>query len=492
MIELNSANPLKGEINVPGDKSISHRAIMLGSLATGTTRIHNFLESADCIATIHCFRKMGIDIEREHHNPVPLSNDNTSRGFFESNATIVIQGKGLHGLTPPEAVLNVGNSGTTARLLAGILAGQPFRSEISGDSSLNSRPMNRIITPLKEMNARITSILGNDCAPLAIGANKEISLTSQTWTGQDDSLETPKKLRGINYHSPVASAQVKSCLLFAGLYADGVTSITEPYLSRNHTELMLKEFGAHIRTTWDKMSKDSKSNFALSYHHEFKTDGSRSQPTAILSPSNSLAAQEIIVPGDISSAAFFIAAGLVVPNSEILIKNVGVNPTRRGILQVCQKMDGNVILGNERVQNGELVADILVKSSLLKGTTIEGEIIPTLIDEIPIIAVMAALAEGQTVIKDASELKIKESNRIDTVVFNLKNMGADIIATDDGLIIHGGKTLNGTLIQSYHDHRIAMAFSIAALVAKGSTKIMDSHCVNVSYPSFFDTLNSLL
>ena len=455
MIEINPVRGLKGEITIPGDKSISHRAIMLGSLAGGTTRIQHFLESADCMATIHCFRKLGIDIEREHHL-----------------APLLIHGKGLYGLTPSDTVLDVGNSGTTARLLAGILAGQSFKSEITGDSSLNSRPMGRIISPLKEMNAMITSISGNNSAPLVIEPKV-------------------RKLKGINHHSSVASAQVKSCLLLAGLYANGITSVTEPYLSRNHTELMLKEYGANIKTTWSETGEHSEHTLTFSCHCKHKKEGQRSLPTAILSPGNPLIAQEILVPGDISSAAFFMVAGLIVPNSEILMKNIGVNPTRSGILKIIEKMGGNITLENERIQNGEPVADILVTTSQLKGVIIEGDIIPTLIDEIPIIAVMANLAEGQTVIKDAKELKVKESNRIDTVVFNLKNMGADIIATNDGMIINGGQKLKGTTIQPYHDHRIAMAFSIAALVAKGSTKIMDSHCVNVSYPNFFDTLTSL-
>ena len=449
MVELNYVKSLKGEITIPGDKSISHRGVILGSIANGVTRINHFLESADCLATIDCLEKMGIEVKRE-------------------KSQILVYGRGMGGLHAPGDTLEVGNSGTTARLLTGILAGQPFPSKISGDTSLNRRPMNRILTPLKQMNACVSSVMGNNCAPLVV---------------------KPSLLKGIHYHSPVASAQVKSCILLAGLYAKGTTSVTEPFLSRNHTELMLKEFGANIRTLWDKTNSLSPSN-------TFKVEGIENspshQPTAILTPGEALHGNEIHVPGDISSAAFFIVAGLIVPNSEVLIKNVGVNPTRSGILKICQKMGGNVTLENKRIQNGEPVADISVKSSSLKGIKIEGEIIPTLIDEIPIIAVMAALAEGQTVIKDARELKVKESNRIDTVVLNLKNMGADIVATEDGMRINGREELKGTLIQPYYDHRIAMAFSIAALVAKGSAKIMDSHCVNVSYPNFFDTLHSLL
>jgi 3-phosphoshikimate 1-carboxyvinyltransferase len=302
------------------------------------------------------------------------------------------------------------------------------------------------------MNARVVSIRGNNCAPLAIGPVQEISPTKQSG------------LVGIHYHSPVASAQIKSCILLAGLYGDGETSVTEPALSRNHTELMLKEFGGDIKT---------------------------SHLTATLTPGKPLYSQEINVPGDISSAAFFIVAGLIVPNSEILIRNVGVNPTRCGIIEVCQRMGGDITLENRRSECGEPVADILVKTSSLKGITIEGDIIPTLIDEVPIIAVMATMASGETIIIDAAELKVKETNRIETVVTNLRHMGSNIIPTDDGMIISGGKPLTGASIQSHMDHRIAMAFSIAALVAAGYTKILDSHCVDVSYPNFFETLKSI-
>ena len=448
MIELSAVESLKGEITIPGDKSISHRGIMLGSIANGETTISNFLEGADCLATIDCFRKMGVEIKRE-------------------KSQVLVHGKGFNGLSSPKDILEVGNSGTTARLMAGILAGQSFKSTLSGDASLNSRPMGRIIEPLKQMNAGVSSVMGNNCAPLVI---------------------EPSLLKGIHYHSPVASAQVKSCILLAGLYAKGETSVTEPFLSRNHTELMLKEFGANVRTAWGNTSTSAPSGSPCV--DESKNNGSHN-PTAILVPGGTLQGQDINVPGDISSAAFFIAAGLIVPRSEILIKNVGVNPTRSGILQVCKMMGGKLTLENERTQCGEPVADILVKTSTLKGVTIEGEIIPTLIDEIPMIAVMAAMAEGETIIKDAAELKVKETNRIQAVAHNLKNMGADITPTDDGMIIRGGKPLYGASIQTYFDHRIAMAFSIAALVASGNTKILDSHCVEVSYPNFFETLMQL-
>ena len=429
-MELAGIQGLKGTVSVPGDKSISLRCIMFGSIAYGTTEIHNFLKGADCLATIRCFQSMGINIEETDH-------------------TITVHGKGLHGLSAPLNILDVGNSGTTTRLLSGILAGQKFESKLSGDESLNSRPMKRIIEPLTMMGANISSILRNGCAPLYIA---------------------PGNLHGIHYDSPVSSAQVKSCILLAGLYAEGETSVTEPSLSRNHTELMLKEFGADIRTL-----------------HSL----SGTEATAYIKPYPKLYGQKIVVPGDISSAAYFIAAGLIVPDSEILIEHVGINPTRSGILKVCEDMGGDITLLNERCEAGEKIADILVRTSSLHGITIEGDIIPTLIDEIPIIAVMAAVADGTTVIKDAAELKVKETDRIETVTDNLKAMGCNVTPTEDGMIITGG-TLHGASIHTLLDHRIAMAFSIAALVADGTTKILDSKCVDVSYPTFYDTFEQLL
>lgn len=429
-MELCGITGLKGTVSVPGDKSISHRGIMFGSIADGTTEIHNFLPGADCLATIRCFRALGIEIEQE-------------------GSTVTVHGKGLHGLSAPSHILDVGNSGTTTRLLSGILVGQPFESKLSGDESLNSRPMKRIIDPLTQMGADISSILHNGCAPLYIA---------------------PSRLHGIHYDSPVASAQVKSCILLAGLYANGETSVTEPGLSRNHTELMLKEFGADIRSVHD-------------------LDCSRT--TAIIQPGRELHGQKLTVPGDISSAAYFIAAGLIVPDSEIRITNVGINPTRAGILKICEDMGARIELSNERTEGGEKIADITVKTSRLHGTVIEGDIIPALIDEIPVIAVMAAVAEGTTVIRDAAELKVKETDRIETVTDNLKAMGCDVTPTEDGMIINGGK-LKGASIHTLLDHRIAMAFSIAALAAEGRTRILDSKCVDVSYPAFYDTFEELL
>ena len=420
---------LKGEVTIPGDKSISHRSIMLGSIALGTTEITHFLEGADCLSTIDCFRKMGVEIERKP-------------------SSILVHGKGLRGLTAPASTLNVGNSGTTTRLISGILSGQNFATTLSGDDSLNSRPMKRIMTPLNTMGAHIRSLNDNGCAPLHI---------------------RPGALHGIHYQSPVASAQVKSAVLLAGLYADSPTSVTEPALSRNHTELMLQGFGAYVAT-------------------DLHTDGTA---TAHVEPCKELYGQQICVPGDISSAAYFIAAALLVPGSELLVKNVGTNFTRAGFLKVCKAMGADIETVSQTIEGGESRADLLVRYSHLKGTVIEGDIIPTLIDEIPMIAIMAAFADGQTVIRDAAELKVKETNRIDTVTAGLKAMGAVITPTDDGMIIEGTGHLNGASIQSYLDHRIAMAFSVAGLAFDGETQIVDSQCVDVSYPEFYATLNSV-
>ena len=422
-MEFKSVKHCRGEITVPGDKSISHRAVMFGSLAKGTTQVTGFLKGADCLSTISCFRQLGVSIE-------------------EKDQKIYIHGKGLHGLSAPDGILDAGNSGTTTRLISGILSGQNFTSTITGDASIQKRPMRRIITPLSQMGASIESVHGNDCAPLHI---------------------SPASLHGITYQSPVASAQVKSSILLAGLYADGITTVKEPAISRNHTEIMLKSFGATVHTE------------GLS---------------ASILPEPDLTALEISVPGDISSAAYFIAAGLIVPGSEIRIRHVGINPTRDGILQVAKAMGGNITLENVS-ESGEPTADIVVRSSSLHGTTIEGAIIPTLIDELPVIAIMAAAAEGTTVIKDAAELKVKESNRIEVMAEILSAVGCATTATEDGMILNGGKALHGAEIDSHLDHRIAMSFAIASLIADGVTIIKDASCVNISYPSFYQDLASL-
>jgi len=422
-MEIKKQTNLKGTLTVPGDKSISHRAVMFGSLARGTTRISHFLEGADCLSTISCFRKMGIEIDRNKDE-------------------ILVHGRGLHGLTAPTEILDVGNSGTTTRLISGILAGQTFTSELDGDDSIRTRPMKRIMTPLASMGADITSRLDNGCAPLIIHG---------------------RPLHAAHYDSPVASAQVKSCVLLAGMYADGITSVTEPFLSRNHTEIMLNYFGAEITS-----------------------EGT----TASIRPEPVLEGRDIQIPGDISSAAYFIAAGLLTPGSEILLKNVGINPTRAGILKVCMDMGADITLLNESTE-GEPTADLLIRTSSLKGTTIEGSIIPTLIDEIPMIAVMAAFAEGTTIIRDAQELKVKESDRIAVMVDNLRRMGADIEGTDDGMIIHGGRPLHGAVIDSHLDHRIAMSFAVAGTICDGTVEILNGECVNISYPEFYHDLYSL-
>ena len=421
---IKQASALNGILTVPGDKSISHRSVMFGSLAKGTTLVRNFLQGADCLSSIDCFRQMGVDIENQGHS-------------------VLIHGNGLHGLRRPDSVLYTGNSGTTTRLMSGILAAQAFDSIVDGDASIRKRPMSRIITPLTLMGAHIESASLNGCAPLHIHG---------------------KALNGIHYQSPVASAQVKSAIMLAGLYADGITSIEEPYVSRNHTELMLKAFGA-----------------------ETKSEGT----TAFIKPAGELFGTEIDVPGDISSAAYFIVAGLITPNSEILIRNVGINPTRDGIIKVCKAMGGSVQLENIRETGGETVADIVVKSSRLNGITIEGEIIPTLIDELPVIAVLACFAEGTTIIKDAQELKVKESNRIDVVASNLQAWGADVQPTEDGMVIYGGRLLKGAVIDSKLDHRIAMSFAIAGLQSEGEITIQGGECVNISYPDFYKDLEKL-
>lgn len=423
-MKFTRAKQIRGEVTIPGDKSISHRAVMFGSLAEGATEITGFLRGADCLSTIDCFRRLGISIE-------------------DKDERILIHGKGLHGLSAPAQILDAGNSGTTTRLISGILSGQAFETTLTGDASIQKRPMGRIIEPLSQMGASITSLSGNGCAPLRIQG---------------------RPLHGIHYTTKVASAQVKSSILLAGLYADTPTSVTEPALSRNHSELMLHFFGADV-----------------------KSEGT----TATIQPEPKLIGQKVQVPGDISSAAYFIAAGCITPDSELLIQNVGTNPTRDGILHVCKMMNANVTLLNENTDSGEPTADLLVRTSSLQGCIIEGDLIPTLIDELPIIAVMACFAEGTTVIRDAAELKVKESDRIAVMTENLTAMGAKVTATDDGMIIEGGHTLHGAVVDSHLDHRIAMSFAVAALNADGETEILGADCVNISYPAFYRDLQKI-
>jgi len=416
---------LKGTITVPGDKSISHRSVMFGSLANGTTHITGFLTGEDCLSTVSCFKKMGIDIEIDGTN-------------------VTVHGKGLHGLSAPKETLDVGNSGTTMRLMTGILAAQPFSCTVTGDASIQKRPMDRVRKPLSQMGAEITGCGGEKLlAPLNI---------------------TGHSLKGTHYTLPVASAQVKSAVILAGLYADGQTVVTEPEATRDHTEIMLNYLGADIK-------------------HEGKD--------ITVTPVKELYAKDISVPGDISSAAYFMVLGAICPNSDITITNVGVNPTRTGIVTVLENMGADIALLNERTVCGEKVADIRVRYSPLKATVVEGDIIPKLIDEIPVIAVAACFAEGKTVIKDAQELKVKESNRIKTVVGELKKFGADIEETDDGMIIKGKCSLNGAVTESHNDHRIAMSMAVAAIMAEGESIIKNSECVDISFPNFFSLLENL-
>ena len=429
-------SPLRGEVTVPGDKSISHRAVMFGSIARGNTEISGFLPGADCLSTVDCFRKLGVEIDTD-----------TKTG------RVTVHGKGMRGLRPDSdpAGLYTGNSGTTTRIMSGILAPQPFTTVISGDASISVRPMRRIILPLSLMGASITSMNGNDCAPLRIEG---------------------RRLHGITYHSPVASAQVKSSILCAGLYADGITEVIEPSLSRDHTERMLRSFGAKIESFEDR-------------------DGWHARTYSC----PELSARSIAVPGDISSAAYFIAAASLVPGSEILIRNVGINPTRAGMLDIAIEMGADITMLNIR-NDAEPSADLLVRHAPLRGVTFGGSVIPTLIDEIPVIAVMAAAAEGTTCIRDAAELKVKETDRITTISENLRAMGCTVFPNEDGLVIEGfgaesGPALKGALIRTGGDHRIAMAFSVAALIADGQSTIDDEHCVEVSYPGFYDDLGAL-
>ncbi|OQP05914.1 3-phosphoshikimate 1-carboxyvinyltransferase [Geobacillus sp. 46C-IIa] len=422
-----NVSSLRGTMEVPGDKSISHRAVMLGALASGRTVIDHFLPGADCLSTIDCFRKLGVDIRQDGTN-------------------VIVEGAGPGGLREPAAVLDVGNSGTTARLLLGILAGQPFHACLVGDESIAKRPMARVTKPLREMGAHIDGREGGNYTPLAVRGGA---------------------LRPLRYNSPVASAQVKSAILLAGLFADGLTSVTEPHRSRDHTERMIRLFGGEVNV-----------------------DG----PTVSVAGPQRLGGTHIYVPGDISSAAFFLVAGAIVPNSEITLKNVGLNPTRTGIIDVLERMGADITVDHVRNEETEPIGDITIRTSALQAVEIGGDLIPRLIDEIPIIALLATQAEGTTVIKDASELKVKETNRIDTVVTELKKFGADIEATDDGMVIRGKTALyaDGIVVDSHGDHRIGMMLAIAACCAKGMVRLERPEAVAVSYPGFFADLRSLL
>lgn len=424
-MEIKKSNGIKGEITVAPDKSISHRAVIFGALSKGKTVIENFLAGEDCFSTVQCFQRLGI--------PVVLNGN-----------LAIVEGKGLYGLKNPGQVLFAGNSGTTARLLCGILAPQQFESVLDGDDSLRKRPMGRVIEPLRLMGADIKST--QNMLPVSIQG---------------------KRLKGIDYKLPVASAQLKSALILAGLYAEGQTVLTEPVPSRNHTELMLQKFGGDSVIF---IEKDSDQN------------------RITVNPSVELTANSIRVPGDISSAAFFIAAALIVPNSQLVIKNVGLNPTRTGILDVFMAMGADIKIENVN-DDGEAFGDITIRSSALHGTEIGGDLVPRLIDEIPIIAVAAAFAKGTTVIRDAQELRYKESDRIWTMTAELKKAGIEAEATEDGLIVKGSDHVRGGCFESYQDHRIAMSLAVLALGAEGYSQINGHECINISYPEFFTTLN---
>jgi 3-phosphoshikimate 1-carboxyvinyltransferase len=420
---------VKGNITIPGDKSISHRALMLGAIAEGETIIEGLLLGEDPRSTAACFRAMGAEI----------SELNSER--------VIVQGIGLGHLQEPENVLDAGNSGTTIRLMLGLLASHPDRVfTVTGDHSLRSRPMSRVIKPLEQMGAKIWGRKGNSLAPLAV-------------KGQ--------KLQPIHYQSPIASAQVKSCILLAGLMVDGQTTVTEPALSRDHSERMLQAFGATLAVDPDT--------------HSVTLTG---QPT--------LKGQKVIVPGDVSSAAFWLVAGAIVPGSDLLITNVGVNPTRTGVLDALEMMEADITRENERVVAGEPVADLRVKYSQLQACEIAGDLIPRLIDEIPVLAVAAAFAKGTTIIKDAAELRVKESDRLAVMATELGKMGANISELADGLEITGGQELQGAEVDSFTDHRIAMSLAIAALRATGKTTILRAEAASISYPNFVDTLKQVL
>jgi 3-phosphoshikimate 1-carboxyvinyltransferase len=420
-----SVSSLKGNISVPGDKSISHRAIMLGAIANGETTIHHFLQGDDCLSTIDCFRSLGVEI-------------------IVTKDEVRVKGKGINSLLEPTALLDAGNSGTTTRLLMGILAGRPFHSVLTGDASIQKRPMDRVSIPLKQMGAKIDGRNDGRFAPLTIrGGN----------------------LKGIKYTLPVASAQVKSAIIFAAMQANGETVIIEPTPSRDHTEQMIKAFGGSI---------DKKGN------------------QLVISGEMNLKATAVIVPGDISSAAFFIVAAAIVDQSEVKLEHVGLNPTRIGILHVLEQMGADFTVSDVVERSGEKSGTIVVRSSELHGMTIEGDLIPTLIDEIPIIALLATQANGVTTIKNAEELKVKETNRIDVVVDELNKLGANIMATDDGMIIEGGTKLHGGKVSSHGDHRIGMMLAIASLLSDEPVYLDNPDAIHVSYPTFFKDLSQLI
>jgi 3-phosphoshikimate 1-carboxyvinyltransferase len=423
-ITIKPAASVQGEITVPGDKSISHRSIMLGAIANGTTSVRGFLRGGDNMATMGAFRSMGVRID-------------------DDGETVVIHGRGLHGLSEPGDVIDCGNSGTTIRLITGLLAGQSFFSVVTGDQYLRKRPMKRVVEPLTRMGARILGRNQGSLAPLAISGGA---------------------LNAIGYESPVSSAQVKSAIMLAGLYADGETSVREPSLSRDHSERMFRLFGATLE------SFDS----GVTVRGGVELQG-----------------QDINVPGDISSATFFMVAALITPGSELLIRNVGVNPTRTGAVDILRAMGGDIQLLDQRLVSGEPVADILVRSSRLTGCAISGSVVPRAIDEFPAICVAAACAEGVTTVRDARELRVKETDRISAMAVNLRKLGVVVEECDDGMTVSGVERLSGGSVESFGDHRIAMSLSVAALVSTDGITIADTGCVATSFPTFFPLLDKV-
>lgn len=423
-ITMQPARSLKGELTVPGDKSISHRSIMLGAIANGVTTVRGFLRGEDNMSTMHAFRAMGVRID-------------------DDGETLAIHGRGLHGLQEPGDVLDCGNSGTTIRLITGLLSGQSFFSVVTGDQYLRKRPMKRVVEPLSRMGARISGRNQGSLAPLAINGGG---------------------LRAIDYDSPVSSAQIKSSIMLAGLYADGATTVREPSLSRDHSERMFRLFGASL---------------------------DRFENGVTVRGGAELNAQEVSVPGDISSAAFFIVAALITPDSELLIRNVGINPTRTGVIDILTEMGGSIQLLDQRELSGEPVADLLVRTSRLKGITISGSVVPRAIDEFPVICVAAACAEGITSLRDAKELRVKETDRISAMANNLRALGVVVTETEDGMDISGAGRISGGRVESFGDHRIAMSMAIAAQVAADAITIQDTECVATSFPTFFPLLEKV-
>ena len=420
---------LRGVVRVPGDKSVSHRAALLGALASGPSTVRGFLASADCRATLDCLRQLGVEWQLVEEAP--------------GVATVEMQGAGIRGLVEPDDVLDARNSGTALRLLAGILAGQPFASVLTGDDSLRTRPVDRIVTPLRQMGAQLSARDGDRLPPLAIRGGS---------------------LRGIRYRLPVASAQVKSAVLLAGLFAEGETVVEEPMPTRDHTERLLQAMGADVR---------------------------REGPAVRLTPPNALSAVDVEVPGDISAAAFWLIAGAAHPDAELSLPKVGVNPTRAGILDVLCKMGTSIDIGEQRMVGGEPVADIVVRSSRLRGVEIGGDLIPRLIDELPALAVAATVAEGRTVVRDAAELRVKETDRIAALTHELRRMGVAIEEQPDGFIIEGGHEPRGARVSGSGDHRLTMALAIAGLLAGEETTVEDGDSVAISYPGFWGALEDI-